>query len=34
MEQYIAAELEIISFDSDDVITASKSGINYPDVDV
>lgn len=35
MEKYIAAELEIIVFDSEDVITTSPtSRVNFPEVDV
>jgi hypothetical protein len=35
MEKYLAAEIEIISFDSEDVITTSSpDSVEYPDVPV
>jgi hypothetical protein len=35
MEKYISAEIEIVSFDSEDVITTSLADlVEYPDVPV
>lgn len=35
MEKYLAPEIEIISFDSEDVITTSSpDSVEYPDVPV